>query len=131
MARLPIDRPLNVARDLSAKIFKDVDINLFDLYEACQAQGMITDRTFIGCRLQGPAILLAAVGVTFDECNLGESGGDVRNLLLKPMGPRALGCVPIRNCSFIGCEFYNVGYTGPQDFLDDLAAVPTTSGPAQ
>ncbi len=125
MSRRPINRPVNVATDLGAARFENLDINLFELYAhgADRGQGLIRDRTFIGCRIQGPAIMLVSDGVTFNDSNFGDSGGDVRNLVLFPAGPRALGTVPMRACHFDGCEFYNVGFTGNRDFLDELIAL--------
>lgn len=129
MARLPIDRPFSIARDLTVADFNDADINLYDLYAACQAQGAVIGRTFTGCRLQGPAIVLISGGTTFEETNFGDPRGDMRNLLLQPMGTKALGTVPMRDCRFVGCEFYNVGFTGAQDILEQLAAVPSITRP--
>lgn len=127
MSLRPINRPVNVATDLGAPRFENVDINLFELYAhgADKGIGIITNRVFIGCRLQGPAIILVSAGVRFDDCNFGDSGGDIRNLILYPAGDRALGTVPMRDCRFEGCEFYNVGYTGNRDFLDELVALDT------
>jgi hypothetical protein len=45
------------------------------------------------------------------------------------MGPKALGTVPMRDCRFVGCEFYNVGFTGSADILEQLASVPSIAGP--
>ncbi len=129
MARLPIDRPTNVAHDLSRVTFEDVDINLFDLYAAHQAVGAVVGRTFTGCRLQGPAIVLISGGTSFDETNFGDPRGDMRNLLLQPMGGKALGTVPMVDCRFVGCEFYNVGFTANEAILQLLAAVPPMTKP--
>lgn len=134
MAYIPINRPVRVATDLTATVFEDVDINLFELYAAVvggSQPGLIEGRTFRRCRLQGPAIMLVSAGVTFDDTNFGDSGGDIRNLLLQPMGPRALGTIPMRSCAFENCEFFNVGFTGPQHVLDMMAGVPTGPGAAQ
>ena len=128
MPRLPINRPLKVAPDLSLSTFENVDINLYDLYSAHQTQGVVLNRTFIGCRLQGPAIVLVAGSTSFEETNFGDPRGDMRNLLLQPMGPKALGTVPMRDCRFVGCEFYNVGFTGAANILEQLAAVPSNTG---
>ena len=84
------------------------------LYAAHQQQGAIVGRTFTGCRLQGPAIVLIGGGTTFDETNFGDPRGGMKNLLLQPMGDKALGTVPMHGCTFVGCEFYNVGFTGPR-----------------
>jgi hypothetical protein len=127
MARLPIDRAVNIATNLKATTFIDQDINLFDLYAdgAAEGIGMIRDRVFRGCRLQGPAILLVSTGCRFDEVNFGDSGGDMRNLILYPAGDRALGTIPLRDCVFEGCEFFNVGYTGQRAFLEQLLTIQT------
>lgn len=129
MSRLPITRPMSVARSLTQTDFVDVDINLYDLYAALQQHGAIVGRTFTGCRLQGPAIVLIGGGTTFDETNFGDPRGGMKNLLLQPMGDKALGTVPMHDCTFVGCEFYNVGFTGAKDILEQLAAVPTVAGP--
>lgn len=125
MSRRPINRPVNVATDLGAPRFENLDVNLFELYAhgADKGVGIITNRTFIGCRIQGPAIVLVSAGVTFDDTNFGDSGGDIRNLILFPAGQKALGTVPLRDCHFEGCEFYNVGFTGNRDFLDELISL--------
>jgi len=129
MARLPINRPVNLARDLTQTTFENVDLNLHDLYQHCLETGAIVGRTFIGCRIDGLAIVLIGGGTTFDETNFGDPRGGMKNLLLQPMGDKALGTVPMHDCTFVGCEFYNVGFTGAKDILDQLAAVPTVAGP--
>lgn len=125
MTRLPITRDVRVAQDLKATVFEDVDVNLFDLHVAHHSAGLgiIQGRTFRGCRIQGPAIMLVSVGVQFGDCNFGDPDGDMRNLILRPAGPRALGTIPFRDTVFDGCEFYNVGFTGSADVLDQLLGV--------
>ncbi len=124
MTYQPITRPVAVARDLHAARFEDVDVNLFELYAACaERSGLIMGRTFVRCRIQGPAIMLVSAGVQFDGCNFGDRDGDMRNLVLRPEGPRALGTVPMRDCRFEGCEFFNVGFTGSPQVIDLLLAV--------
>lgn len=127
MSRLPLTRPTNIAQDLTLATLEDVDLNLADLFNASisRGQGLIQNRTFRGCRIQGPSVLLVQAGCTFDDVNFGGNGGDVRNLILYPAGPLALGTVPIRDCAFISCEFYNVGFTGPRAFLDQLLTLDT------
>jgi len=124
-SRLPINREVRVAQDLTATVFKDLDVNLFDLHIAAHgaALGVLTGRTFRGCRLQGPAIMLVSAGVRFTDCNFGEPDGVMENLVLRPAGARALGTIPFRDTLFDGCEFYNVGFTGPEDILNTLLAV--------
>jgi len=125
VSRLPINREVRVAQDLSATVFEDLDVNLFDLHIAAHsaAIGVLTGRTFRGCRLQGPAVMLVSAGVQFNDCNFGEPNGVMENLVLRPAGARALGTIPFRDTLFDGCEFYNVGFTGPDEILDVLLAV--------
>lgn len=122
---LPINRPLADAPDLNAARFENVDIILYELYAAASAQGagLIQGRTFTGCRFQGPAILLASSGVTFTDTNFGDSRGDIKNLLLQPVGDKAIGTIPMRDCDFIGCEFYGVGFTGTDEFIEQVSAL--------
>ena len=49
-------------------------------------RGVIEDKTFIDCRLEGPAVVMPVGACEFDGCDMGYSGGDVRNLLLAPVG---------------------------------------------
>jgi hypothetical protein len=125
VTRLPITREVRVAQDLKATVFENVDVNLFDLHVAHHSAGLgiIQGRTFRGCRIQGPAIMLVSVGVQFGDCNFGDPDGDMRNLILRPAGPRALGTIPFRDTVFDGCEFYNVGFTGSAEVLDQLLGV--------
>ncbi|WP_292225402.1 hypothetical protein [Brevundimonas sp.] len=122
---LPINRPLADAPDLNAARFENVDIILYELYAAASAQGagLIQGRTFTGCRFQGPAIVLASSGVTFTDTNFGDSRGDIKNLLLQPVGDKAIGTIPMRDCDFIGCEFYGVGFTGTDEFIEQVSAL--------
>lgn len=127
---LPLSRPLSIAQDLTLANIVGVDFSLYDLFAAASRAGspLVTSRTITGCRIQGPGILLAGNGVTFSDCNFGDSRGDIRNLLVRPMGDKAIGTVPMRDCAFIGCEFYGVGFTGPVDFLEQMARVTSTPG---
>lgn len=122
---LPITRPLSIARDLSGADIRNVDFALYDLFTsgARRGQQLVEGKTITGCRIQGPAVMLASSGVTFDDVNFGDSKGDIRNLLLLPDGDKAVGAIPFRDCAFIGCEFYGVGFTGATDFLEQMRRV--------
>ena len=116
--------------DARAKLFENVDISLFDLFRANLAAGdnSLAGRTFRGCRIEGPAVMLVLNGVTFDATDFGYSDGDIRNLVLRPAGPaKVVGTIPVQECAFIGCEFFGVGFTGPEDFLQQLLALDTKS----
>lgn len=128
----PITRPLNVARDLSVSEIRDVDFSLFDLFAAEMrlGRGLVQGKTITGCRIQGPAVMLASSGVTFDAVNFGVTGDDVRNLIMKPEGSKAIGAIPFRDCAFVNCEFYGVGFTGDAAFLDQLRSLQTLPQPS-
>jgi hypothetical protein len=121
----PITRPVTPAQDLSATVFEDVDLSLPELllFSAARGAPLIQGRTFRRCRLQGPAILLVAEDVTFSATNFGDPRGDIRNLLLRPVGAKGVGTVPVRACAFDGCEFHGVGFTGSDAFLNEVMAL--------
>ncbi|WP_438852952.1 hypothetical protein [Brevundimonas nasdae] len=122
---LPINRALADASDLNATTFENVDIILYELYSAASAQGvpLVQGRTFRGCRFQGPAIVLVSNGVTFTDTNFGDGRGSIQNLLVRPVGDKAIGTIPMRDCHFIGCEFYGVGFTGTDEFIEQVSAL--------
>lgn len=128
---LPINRAVIDPADLNAATFEHVDIVLYELFVAASKQGvgLIQGRTFTGCRFQGPAIILVSENVTFDDTNFGDSRGGIRNLLLRPVGDKAIGTIPMRDCRFVDCEFYNVGFTGSENIIEQLAAIPTLTAP--
>jgi hypothetical protein len=122
----PGGRPGRVPTDAMAKVFDSVDISLFDLARATLQGGerMISGRTFRNCRIEGPAVMLVLDNVNFDATNFGPNGGDVRNLVLRPAGPdKVIGTIPVRDCQFINCEFFGLGFTGADQFLDQLLAL--------
>ena len=122
----PGGRPGRIPTDAMAKVFENVDISLFDLARAVMRAGQptISDRVFRNCRIEGPAVMLVLDNVNFDATNFGPNGGDVRNLVLRPAGPeKVIGTIPVANCQFINCEFFGLGFTGADQFLDQLLAL--------
>lgn len=111
------------ASDPMAPAFNNMRINLSDLYRSQLHAGggaIIEGRTFTDCMIEGPALMLVLDGVHFDSTNFGETGGDVRNMLFKPMGTMAIGAIPVRNCTFKACRFNTLGITGAEDLLEML-----------
>lgn len=129
MSLLPINRPVTPAADLAASTFANVDLSLPELYLAAahNGVGVIENRTFRGCRVQGPGIMLVSSGTTFEETNFGDARGDMKNMVLHPAGSKVIGAIPVRDCHFIGCEFFGIGFTGAPDILEQIMAIP--SGP--
>ena len=117
-------RETRKAADPLAATFNDGHFALFDLYRAhLQAGGgaIIEGRTFTDCRIQGPAVMLVLDGVDFEGVNFGPTGGDMRNMLFRPLsGDIAIGAIPVRNCSFRNCRFETLGITGSEDLLQML-----------
>lgn len=87
-------------------------------------KSFIRRRLFIDCRIEGPAVFMAMGGCVFDNCDMGYNGGDVRNLLLRPVGTaKVIGAIGFEDCEFRGCRFFSVGFTGPTSFIDNFIAV--------
>ncbi len=120
-------RPLTT--DLMAPSFTGVSLSLVDLHRACLRLGVaaIENRTFLDCRIEGPAVMLALDGLTFDNTDFGYAKGDIRNLVLFPASPNGvIGAIPMRNCVFKDSEFFGVGFTGSEQFTDQVLALGTT-----
>lgn len=104
---------------------------LFDLYRAnIQGGGgaVIEGRTFTDCFIEGPAVMLALEGVHFEGVNFGPTGGDMRNMLFRPMSERmAIGAIPVRNCTFRNCQFHTLGVTGAEALLKMLVEQVATA----
>jgi hypothetical protein len=128
--QIPIPDPQQLAGLAS---YTDMQLPLSVLFRHISDSGrsIIEDRTFTRCDISGPAVLLAVGGVEFEGCNLGSHGGDIRNLLLKPVGPqKVVGVIPVQNSRFIDCRFHAIGYTGNDEFLQTLLTALGYSGPA-
>ncbi|GAA0646889.1 hypothetical protein [Brevundimonas lenta] len=118
-------RPMvEVPEDLASRdVYDGMTLPLFSVYRQIVAAGgrMIERKTFRNCVIEGPAVLLATGGVQFHNCNMGESGGDIRNLLLRPVGPKqVVGTIAVADTVFENCRFFGVGFTGGAAFLDQF-----------
>lgn len=131
-AHLPaigLGRKLNPTADISKLAFEGEDLALYDLFvhHLRTGRSVIDGITFTGCRVEGPAVMLVLDGTTFDSTNFGESKGDMGNIVLRPVGNMAIGAIPVRNCTFVGCEFYALGFTGNEAILSQILAIPTSA----
>jgi len=125
------DQPMTLPPLGDGPHYTDQQIWLPQLIARSMSAGsaVIKDRTFTRCRLEGPAVMLAAGGVHFDACDMGYTGGDIRNLLLRPVGPeKVIGAIAFQDCAFRECSFYAVGFTGSPAFLDNFLQVLGGSG---
>jgi len=102
------------------QVFEDLQIPLATFFRqlATHNVSLVEGRAFRRCRIEGPAVMLVLDGVAFDGCDMGPDGGDVRNLLLRPLGGKIIGAVPVAMSLFENCSFYAVGFTGADRHLD-------------
>lgn len=97
---------------------------LFDLYRAAVlagGAGVIENRTFVDCVIEGPALALILENTHFDGVDFGPSRGDMGGMLFRPLnGAMAIGSIPLRGCTFRNCRFHNLGFTGNETLLQAL-----------
>jgi hypothetical protein len=126
----PGGRPGRIPTDPMLQTYRDVDISLFDLYRNNlwnSGDQALSGRTFIGCQIEGPAVVTILPGTKFDGTNFGATDGDIRNLILRPAGPtKVIGTIPIQDCTFINCVFHGVGFTGPEAILQQILSLEIT-----
>lgn len=122
-----LGRRFNPTADISKRMFENEDLALYDLFAHHLRTGrsVIDGVSFKGCRVEGPAVMLVLDGTTFDATNFGESKGNIGNLVLRPVAHMAIGAIPVRNCSFDGCEFHALGFTGNEAIIEQILAIPT------
>jgi hypothetical protein len=113
--------------DYNQLVFRDKNLLLFDVLRAVANRGqglVINNATFENCQIDGPAVLLPLNNCNFDDCNFNAEGGDMRNLIMRPDSPtRITGAIAMNECKFFGVDFFGVGFTGNQVFLDSLLQV--------
>ena len=122
--------PVGVTRatDFTATAYENQAISLVDLVRArmSEGQGVIRGVTFKNCRIEGPGVVLV-LGCHFEGSDFGNPNGDIRNLVLRPASPTSVvGAIPVDACTFTGCQFVGLGYTGADAFLDQIL---TLGGP--
>lgn len=125
---MPSDQPITPnapsrSRDPLATEIRGGRFALTDLYRASMQAGggaVIEGRTFTDCTIEGPALMLVLENVHFDQTNFGPTGGDMRNMLFRPMGDMGIGAIPVRNCTFSNCRFLTLGITGNDELLTML-----------
>lgn len=93
-------------------VYRDAVIRVAEL---AGEQGVLEGFVFEGCDLKGPAVLVPQ-GSNFANSNL---VGDPDALLweIPPDRPGVIGAILVRNCTFEGCTFLNVGFAGPPEFV--------------
>lgn len=136
---MPTDQPLSpevTSRSLDPRAtgFHGGRFALIDLYRASMQAGggaVIEGRAFTDCTIEGPALMLVLENVNFDRTNFGPTGGDMRNMLFRPLGDMGIGAIPVRNCTFTNCRFLTLGITGNDELLNMLIEQVTTVDDSQ
>lgn len=123
----PLPAGITRATDFTASSYENQAVSLVDLLRArmVDGQAVIRDVTFTNCRIEGPGVVLV-LGCHFDRSDFGNPAGDIRNLILRPASQTAVvGAIPVDACTFTACQFVGLGYTGVDQFLDQLIAMGT------
>ncbi len=96
-------------------VYRDAVIRIAEL---AGEQGVLEGFVFEGCDLKGPAVVVPQ-GSNFANTNL---VGDPDALLweIPPDRPEVIGAILVRNCTFEGCTFINVGLAGPPEFVEQV-----------
>jgi hypothetical protein len=108
---------------MAKAVIENLRVSLFEVFRVTlqRTGGMVvTGKTFRNCTIEGPGVLMPTDGSVIENCRLGDALGDMRNLLLQPLGQRVIGALVYAGCTFENCEFFNVGFTGSPDFLNAL-----------
>ena len=136
MATDPLSTPQRTSREMDPRAteFNGGNFALVDLYRAnLQAGGgtVIQGRVFTDCLIEGPAVMLVLDGTHFEGTNFGPTGGDIRNILFRPLNNMAIGAIPVRDCVFRNCRFHSLGVTGNEGLLQMLIEQVATVGSGQ
>ena len=113
--------------DLTAAVIENATFRIGDLFWAnFDGKSMVlVGKTFNKCTIQGPAVLAPLHACQFNTCDFGDSLGDTRNMLYRPMSKTHLtGGVVMSRCIFNECNFFACGFTGDEAFLNTMIAVP-------
>lgn len=88
---------------------------------------VIRGKTFTECVIEGPAVMAVLTGTFFESCAMGTTT-DAKTLLYRPVGnTKMAGVVGVADCRFVRCRFVQVGFTGSDELLDELATGIQTS----
>jgi hypothetical protein len=123
----PLPPGITRATDYLASSYENQAVSLVELLRArmVDGQAVIRNVTFTNCRLEGPGVVLVLT-CHFDRCDFGNPAGDIRNLILRPASPTSvIGAIPVDGCTFTLCQFVGLGYTGMNEFLDQIIAMGT------
>jgi hypothetical protein len=96
------------------KTSRDQAVKLTDLVAT---DGLLEGFTFVGCRINGPAIVLVLDDTAIRNCDLGSPNSEAL-LWEVPLSRRiVVGVIGARNCTFDRCTFANIGFAGPPSLM--------------
>lgn len=92
------------------------------LASLCDDFGRIAGMRAEGCVIRGPAVIYPD-GSTFQGCSFDAAGGGPDAVLweVDPVREVIVGAVHVKDCTFVGCTFVNIGVAGHPDFIAQLA----------
>jgi len=112
------------------EVYENTSIPISRLLDVTIAAGRghyLEKLTFRKCLIHGPGVIVADPETRFNECDLGDVKGDIRNLFLIAAGPRITGGIFLKGCLFENCVFRQVGFVGSQNYVDDMIRELTTA----
>jgi hypothetical protein len=77
--------------------------------------------TFVGCQLNGPAVILPRDSV-FASNNFNSPNPAALLWEISPKRSEVVGVIEVRNCTFERCQFSNVGIAGPPKLIKHFRA---------
>ncbi len=100
----------------NGKVYRDRDIRLTELVGD---DAVLEGYQFINCRLKGPAVLL--IEGEFDLVENKVEGDPEAVLWEVPADrERVIGAILLKESTFEGCTFTNVGLAGYSDFIETV-----------
>jgi hypothetical protein len=98
---------------------KTHDGGVIRISELVGVDGVLDGHTFIGCEINGPAILYLT-NPTLANTTLGGPTIDAVLWEVAPHRQIVSGAIHASNCTFERCSFANIGFTGPPEVIQEL-----------
>jgi hypothetical protein len=100
---------------------REVTNETFHVWELFEPQGkpLVINRAFIGCVINGPAMVTFMGQGNISKCHLGE--GNIESVLHEMVNAgEKQGIIAFVNCDLTRCSFHGIGYFGDQALLDKI-----------
>jgi hypothetical protein len=100
------------------KTFRD---RVIAISKYVSAQAVLDGYTFLGCQINGPAVLFFQSDNRFQNNSFdGDLGAICWEVPLSR--PMVIGAVAVRNCVFDGCRLTHIGVAGPPEAIKQFRA---------